>query len=74
MWLGNRVTDQKSDLSIAANSLLARADEQAVRAAELEDQFNPVVDFTALFHKEIPRESPPLRTINHEINIIQGSS
>ena len=33
MLRGNRVTDQKSDLSTAANSILARADELAVRAA-----------------------------------------
>ena len=55
MWRGNRVTDQKSELSTAANSILARADEPAVRAAELEDQFNPVTEFATLFPKEIAR-------------------
>ena len=74
MWRGNRITDQKSDLSTAANSILARADELAVRAAELDHQFNPIVEFATLFLKDIPRELPPLRKINHEINIIPGSS
>ena len=53
MWRGNRVTDQKPDLSTAPNSILARADELAVRAAELEDQFHPVAEFATLFPKEI---------------------
>ena len=35
MWRGNLVTDQKSDLETAANSMLARADVLAVRGAEL---------------------------------------
>ena len=74
MWRGNRVSNQKSDLSTAAHSILARADELAVRAVELEDQFNPVVEFATLFPKEIPRELPPLRKINHKINVIPGSS
>ena len=74
MWRGNRVTDQKSDLSTAANTILARADELAVRAAELEDQFNPVAELATLFPKEIPRELPPLRKINYKIDIIPGSS
>ena len=73
-WRGTRVTDQKSDLATAANSILARADELAVRAAELADQFNPVAEFATLFPKEIPRELPPLRKINHKLNIIPGSS
>ena len=73
MWRGNRVTDQRSHLSTAANSILARVDELAVRAAELEDQFNPVAEFATLFPKEIPRELPPLRKINHKINVIPGS-
>ena len=60
MWQGNRVTDQKSDLSIASNSILARPDELAVTAAEVDDQFNPVPEFAALFPKEIPSELPPL--------------
>ena len=49
MWRGNRITDQKSDLSTAANSILALADELAVRAEELENRFNLVVEFAALF-------------------------
>ena len=68
------MTDQKSDLSTAANSILVRADELAVRAAELENQFNPVAEFAALFRKKIPRELPPLRKINDRIHIIPGSS
>ena len=74
MWRGNRVTDQKSDLSTAANPILARADEVAVRVAELATRFNPVVEFAALFHKEIPRELTPMRKINHKIDMISGSS
>ena len=74
MWRGNRVTDQKSDLSTAANSILARADELAVRAAVLEDQFNPVAEFATLFPKELPMELPRLRKINQKINILPGSS
>ena len=70
MCRGNRVTDQKSDLSTAANSILARADDLAVRAAELEDQFNPVEEFATLFPKEIPRQLPPLRKIDQKINVI----
>ena len=74
MWREHRGTDQKSDLSTPVNSILARADELAVRAAELENLFNPVAEFTALFPKEIPRELPPQRQINHKINIISESS
>ena len=74
MWRENPVTDEKSDLSTAANSILVRADELAVRAAELEDQFNPVVEFATLFPKEIPRELPPLQRINHKSNVIPVSS
>ena len=74
MWRGTQATNQKSDLSTTTNSILARADELAVRAAELEDQFNPVAEFATLFPKDIPRELPPLRKINHKINIIPGSS
>ena len=70
IWRGNQVTDQKSDLSTAANSILARADLLAVRAAELEDQFNSGAEFATLFPKEIPRELPPLREINHKIHIM----
>ena len=54
--------------------MLARADEVAVRAAELADQFNPVEEFATLFPKEIPRELLPLRKINHKIHVITGSS
>ena len=74
MWRSNRATDQESDLSTAANSVLARADELAVRAAEVEDQFNPVVEFATLCTKEIPSELPPLRKIHDKINIISESS
>ena len=74
MWRGNGVTDQKSDLATAANSILAQANELAVRAAELEDQFNPVAEFVTQFPKEIQSELPPLRKINHKINVIPGSS
>ena len=49
MWRGNRVTDQKSNLSTAANSILTQGVELAVTAAELEDQFNPMAEFAALF-------------------------
>ena len=49
MWRGHRVTDQESDLSTAANSMLVRADELAVRDAELENQFNPVLKLAPLF-------------------------
>ena len=69
MWQGNRLTDQKSDLSTAANSILALADELAVRAVVLENRFNPVEEFAALIPKEIPRELPPRRQINHMIDI-----
>ena len=61
-------------MSTAANSILARADELAVRAVELGDQFHPVAEFATLVPKEIPRELLPLRKINHKINIIPGSS
>ena len=74
MQRGDRVTDQKSDLSTPTSSILARADQREVRAAELENQFNPVLEFAALLHKEIPRELPPLPQINHQINIIPGLS
>ena len=74
MWRGNLVTDQKYDLSTAVNSILTQADELAVRAAELGNRFNPVVEYPALFRKQIPTELPPLRNINHKINIISGSS
>ena len=73
-WRGNRVTDQKSDLATATNSSHARADEIAVKAAELDNQFNLVAGFAALFRKEMPRELPPLRKINHTMNMIPGSS
>ena len=53
MWRGNRVTDKKSDLSIAANSILARADELAVSPAQVNKQYNPVAEFAALSHQEI---------------------
>ena len=74
MWRGNWVTDHKSDLTIAANSMVAQAHECAVRAAELENQFNIVAEFAARFHKEKYRKLPPLRKINYKINIISGSS
>ena len=74
MWRGNRVIDQESDTSTAANSILTPADELAVRAAELENQFNAVPEFPPPFHKEIHKESPPLRKINDKINMISGSS
>ena len=47
-------------MSTASNSILARADELAVRAAELDNQFKPVAEFVAQFPTEIPRELPPL--------------
>ena len=74
MWGGNQVTDPKSDLWTAANSILARADELAVRAAEWGYQCYPVVEFAARFPKEIPRKLLPLRKISHKINIIPQSS
>ena len=74
MWRGNRVTNEKSELSTAANYILAGEDEVPLRAAELENHCNSVADFTALFPQEIPRELPPLRKINHNRNIITGSS
>ena len=74
MWRGNWVTDHKSDLTIAANSMVAQAHERAVRAAELENQFYRVAEFDALFHKEIHRELAPLRQIDYKINLISGSS
>ena len=40
----NRVTDQTSDLSTAANSIVAPADELAVRAVELANQFYTVAE------------------------------
>ena len=49
-WRGNPLTDQKSDLSTATNSILAKADELAVRAVELENRFNPVIAFATPFH------------------------
>ena len=69
MWQGNRLTDQKSDLSTAASSILALADELAVRAVELENRFNPIEEFAALIPKEIPRQFPPRRKIYHKIDI-----
>ena len=72
MCRGNRVTDQKSDLLTAVSCILARADELAVRAAELQYQFKLVAEFAALFHKEIPVELPSLRNINQKITIISG--
>ena len=74
MWRGNHLTDQKSDLLTAANFMHIWANELAMRAAELKNQFHAVVEFAALFHKEIPRELPPLRKINYKIYIISGSS
>ena len=74
MWRVYRVPDQKSDLATAANSIRIRHDEVAVRAAELENRFNTVVECPALFSKEIPRKLPPLRKINHKFNIITASS
>ena len=74
MWRGNCATDQKSDLSRAANSILVWRDMLAVTAAERENQFIPVADFAALFPKRIPRELPPLRNFNHKVKIISGSS
>ena len=74
MWGGNRVTDHKPDITKAANSILARADQLAVRVAELETQFNPVAEFAGPFPKEIPRELPPLRKIDPKIYIMSGSS
>ena len=56
MWRGNLVTEQKSALSTAPHSMLARVDELAVRAAELENQFNPLAECATLFPNEIPRE------------------
>ena len=74
IWRGHRVTDEESHLSTAANFILAHAGELASSAAELQNQFNPVAEFAALFPKEIHRESPPLRKINHKITIIPESS
>ena len=74
MWRGNSITYQKSDLLTAANSILARAHELAVRAAELEAQFHPFTEFATLFSKQITRELPSLSKINHTINIIPESS
>ena len=73
MWRGNRVPDQKSDLLRPANSIFARADELAVSAAELDNQFYTDPEFATLFPKEIPRELPPMRRINHKIIIITES-
>ena len=72
MWLGNGVTDEKPDLSTATNSILAREDELAVRAAELENQFNPIAEFDILFPQDILRELQPLQKINYEINVMSG--
>ena len=72
MWRGNLETEPKSDLSTSANCILARADEFAVRAAELANQFNPVIEFAAPFPKEIHRELPPRseeRRVGKECNL-----
>ena len=74
VWRGNGVTDPKSDLLTDANCILARAYELAVRAVELDNQFNPVVEFAVLFNKETQRELPRLWKINHKIKLIPGSS
>ena len=74
MWRRNRITDQDSDWSTAATHILAQAEELAVRAAELANQFNRGVEFAALFQKEMHKELTPLRKINHKINIISVSS
>ena len=74
MLRGTSVTNQKSDLSTAANSILACVDVLAVWPVELENYCNPVAEFAALFHKEIPMESPPVQKINHKIKIIPASS
>ena len=60
MWQGNQVTDQQSELAIAANSMLTRAD--------------VVAEFAALLLKAILRELLRLQKINHNINIIPVSS
>ena len=56
MWRANWVTDQKCDMSTAANSILARVNNLAIRAADLENQFNTVAEFATLFPNEIPGE------------------
>ena len=73
-WRGTLVTDQKSDLSTAAESILARADELAVRGAKLDNQVNAIAEFANLFAKEIARDLPPLLKIHSKINIITVSS
>ena len=74
MWRGNRVTDQPSDLSTAANSILTHEDELALRRAELENEFNVVAEFAVLFTEELPRELQAMRPIHDEINLISVSS
>ena len=74
IWRGNRVTDRKSHLSTPANGILARADEVAVRAAELENRFHTGAEFAGLFLQGIPRRLPSLQKINYTINIIPASS
>ena len=55
MWQGNPVTDPKSDVLTAANSILVRVDEHGVRAVELENLFNLVGEFATLFPIEMPK-------------------
>ena len=74
MWRANCVSDQKSDISTAANSILARVDEVAIRAADQENQFNPVAEFATQFRNEMPAELQPLGKIDPEIDIIPESS
>ena len=73
-WRGTLVSDQKSDLSTASKSMLARADELAVRGAKPDNQVNAITEFANLFAKEIARDLPPLLNINNKINIITVST
>ena len=57
MWRGTRVIDQKSNMSTAANSMLAQADELAVSDAKRKNECNAVAELAPLFQKEISRSA-----------------
>ena len=49
-------------------------DKLITHSVEVNEQFNPVKEFPDLFPNETPTKLPPLRKINHKINLIPGAT
>ena len=64
-------SEEYINASITPNSL---AETLITHAVQIKELFNPLEEFADLFPDEIPGELPPMRVVNHRINLISGAT